>query len=845
MKKLLAMLLALAMVLSLAACGTTPAGDATTPAGDDNTAPAGPVIDVVEGDFTYRTYTTALGSCWNPHTWDTNGDSAVMAYIETPLVTMSIDDSLNGVYQWVYLAAESVTDVTADNQADLTKYAVTLPEGQAVEDTTSGFVFEIKLNPDMKWENGEPINADTYIYSMKALLDPAMRNYRANLYYAGESAVAGGNTYYNSGAPIYTAMVAPYGEGEEPDYSYDLAAGIEAGHVYINTTTTSMTLAAYSLGELVNSYGAPGADQLAAVSAEENPYGYALVTNDNLATVKELVGACLAPFGMDWASMSEEEQNQLLMETLWVNAGEVSEVADYDATVGCYKVDDYTIRYVTQTQIDINYFLTSCTSNWIVYEDLYEAGKDTTGALVTTDYGTSLETTMSYGPYKMESLQDAKQMVFVQNENWYNYQTTESGYLYAVTDYLVDGEQVQQYQTTKVVIDVMDDDAAKQAFLKGELSDWAPSADDLPTYATSEQMYKAPETYTMSFFFNTDVDALKAMDTSLGNTNSVVLSNINFRKAFSLAIDRDEFVGATAGYVPAYSMLNNLYYYDVYNDPTSSYRNSEPAMQAICNYYGVEYGEGTPYADLKAAYDSINGYNLTVAQELMKTACAELVEAGLYKEGDPIHIRIGWAKGAMTSSDNQQVALMQKYINQAVEGSGFGEITLEGVGNIPSRYDAVPAGEYAVGYGAWGGAAFYPFRNFQVYCDPDQYAINEAGCWDPKTTMLTLTVNGEEITKSWQEWSGCMVGSGDLANESFETKLQILANLEEEYLKFVYRIPLCSTSICSMLSYQCNYYTPDYNIMYGFGGLELLTYNYTDAEWADYCAEQGNQLNYE
>jgi oligopeptide transport system substrate-binding protein len=48
-----------------------------------------------------------------------------------------------------------------------------------------------------------------------------------------------------------------------------------------------------------------------------------------------------------------------------------------------------------------------------------------------------------------------------------------------------------------------------------------------------------------------------------------------------------------------------------------------------------------------------------------------------------------------------------------------------------------------------------------------------------------------------------------------------------------------------MLSYQCNYYTPDYNIMYGFGGLELLTYNYTDAEWAEYVAAQGNQLNYE
>lgn len=841
MKKLLAMLLAVVMVLSLAACAKTPAGNETTgaPAANDTTAaPAGPVIDVVEGDFTYRTYSTALGTCWNPHTWENNADNAIMGYIETPMVTMSIEDSLNGVYQWVYLAATSVEDVTAANQADLTKYAVNLPEGQTAETTDHGFVFEIKLNPDMKWEDGTPIHADTYIYSMKALLDPAMRNYRANLYYAGESAVAGGNAYYNSGSPIYTAMVAPYGDGEEPDYSYDLAKGIEDGHVYISTATESMTLAAYSLGALVNSYGAPGAEQLAAISAEENAYGYALVTAENLETVKALVGACLQPFGLEYS-------DELLMECLWVNAGEVAELADYDATVGCYKVDDYTIRYVTESQIDINYFLTSCTSNWLVYEDLYEGGKDTTGTLVTTDYATSVETTMSYGPYKIESLQDGKQIVYTRNENWYNYETTESGYLYAVTDYLVDGEQVQQYQATKVVVDVMDDDAAKQAFLKGELTDWTPSADDLVTYSASEQMYKAPETYTMSFFFNTNVDMLKEMDASKGNTNSVVLSNTNFRKAFSLAIDRDEFTGATAGYIPAYSMLNSLYFYDVYNDPTSSYRNSDEAMQALCNFYGVEYGEGTPYADLKAAHDSINGYNLTVAQELMKAAHDELVEAGLYTSGDPIHIRIGYAAGAMDSANTQQVTLMQKYINAAIEGSGFGAITLEGVGNIPDRYGDVPKGEYAIGYGAWGGAAFYPFRNFQVYCDPDQYDINEAACWDPTTTELTLTVNGTEMTKTWQEWSGCMVGSGDLANESFETKLQVLANLEENYMNFVYRIPLCSTTVSSMLSYQCNYYTEEYNIMYGFGGLELLTFNYTDAEWADFVAESGNQLNYE
>lgn len=76
-------------------------------------------------------------------------------------------------------------------------------------------------------------------------------------------------------------------------------------------------------------------------------------------------------------------------------------------------------------------------------------------------------------------------------------------------------------------------------------------------------------------------------------------------------------------------------------------------MQAICNLYGVAYGDGTPYATLQDAYKSINGYNLTEAKELMKTACDELVAAGLYTAGEDIVIRIGYKKGALDSSDNK------------------------------------------------------------------------------------------------------------------------------------------------------------------------------------------------
>ena len=50
---------------------------------------------------------------------------------------------------------------------------------------------------------------------MKQLLNPRMRNYRANLYYAGESAVAGGSAYYHAGAPIYNPMVVPYAKAKK------------------------------------------------------------------------------------------------------------------------------------------------------------------------------------------------------------------------------------------------------------------------------------------------------------------------------------------------------------------------------------------------------------------------------------------------------------------------------------------------------------------------------------------------------------------------------------------------------------------------------------------------------
>lgn len=824
MKKYIAVLLALLM------CGGVLTGCRSRGETGRNDAELSGAVP----SYTYNSAVNALGSSWNPHTWETNADNTILSYISTPFCAMSVLDSENGVYQWVYEMADSITDVTKEHKDDLIRYHVTLQEGRTADNTESGYVFEIKLNPDAKWQDGTPINADSYIYSMQQLLNPRMKNYRANLYVAGESALAGAESYYYAGSAVWLDTAGAYpidSLTKADDGSYTTAEGMP---IRIAVKSALSHLGGSSLEDYVNTYGEAyfGQDGYSSLAALCDSEGNVTLTDETLAYLTDCITA-----NAEWGETEADARHYLLY-------GMTYPEADYD-TVGCYKADDYTIRYVTQNYIDINYFLTSCTSTWLVYEPLYEAGKDSSGELVTTDYGTSAGTTMSCGPYRIASLQADRQIVFVQNENWFGWEKDENGSLVSYTNFEVDGERRQQYRTTRIVIDVMEESAMKQAFLKGEISEWSPSADELTAYASSEQLYKVDETYTMSFFFNTDIDALRTMDTSRGNTNSVVLSNKNFRKAFSRAVNRAEFVTATPGYKPTFALMNNLYFYDIYNDPSSSYRGSDEAKLAVTNLYGVEFGAGKAYATLNEAHDSVTGYNLTEARNLMKTACGELVADGLYTAGSDIVIRIGWSKAALQTSDNNQIALMNKYINAAAEGSGFGKITLEGVGSIEDRYGAVPAGEYAVGYGAWGGAAFYPFRNLQVYCDTDQYEINEAACWDPAAEMLTLTVNGEKVTMSWKEWSGALIGSGRFTEADNKTKLAVTAQLEQLYLEKYYRIPLCSTTTCSILSYKNSYYTKDYNIMYGFGGLRLMNYHYSDAEWSAFLAEQGGTLKYE
>ena len=773
--------------------------------------------------YTYRTWSTALGSKWDPFTWETSADSSMLGYVSDAFVGFAPLDTEKASWQWTYDLATKVTDVSNDHKDEFAKYHINADTSADL--TGKGYVYDIELRKGNKWETktvgdktygGTEIKADDYVESFKLLLDPARKNYRANLYYSGESAVAGGNQYYNNDQERVYASVA------YADPAAVAAAQAAGTPVYI---------------DVWDFWGAEGYTD---AEGKECPQWLDITDETVYGEAQEdAFSAALV-----WATYGTPYFSYFKFAKASDNWGYGKK---YEETVGMYKVNDYTIRYFLETPEDINYFLTHLTSTWLVNLDLFNdlSYDDETTGLKLSKYGTDFNTTISYGPYKMASYQEGKQVTYTQNENWYGWEKQFNGALLSYTQFEVNGKKQQQYQTTDIVIDVLTQESAKLAFERGELNDYTPTAAELPEYSLSKALYQVDETYTMSFFFDTNLEDLQAMDTAGTNTNGVVMSNYNFRKAFSLAIDRADWVTTTEAYKPAYSMLNSLYYYDIYNNPESQYRKTEQAMKAIVEFYGVEYGPGKTYATLEDAYKSITGYNLTQAQQLFKTACEELVAAGLYTAGQDVKIKVAYKKGALESSDQAQVAAMNKYLEAARQGSGFGKIELEAVGNLKDRYgDVGTRGIYAIGYGAWGGAAFYPFRNFQVYMDPDQYSIHEGRCWDPTTETLTLKVNGSDVTMTYQQWSESMVGNGPYANADFNTKLDILSALEKDFLGKYYRIPLAGSCISSLLGYQQHYFTKEYNIMYDFGGMRLMGYDYDDEAWAAYVAEQGGTLNY-
>ena len=145
--------------------------------------------------YTYNTYLDANPKTWNPHTWETNSDSYILAYTEMGLYDLGFNETKDGYEFLCEMASALPKDVTSE----LTREEKERYFGRATINLNSGIAWDIKLNEAATWQDGTKITATDYVESMKRLLDPRFVNHRADSWYKGNSVLANAEAYFKNG----------------------------------------------------------------------------------------------------------------------------------------------------------------------------------------------------------------------------------------------------------------------------------------------------------------------------------------------------------------------------------------------------------------------------------------------------------------------------------------------------------------------------------------------------------------------------------------------------------------------------------------------------------------------
>lgn len=786
MKKLICALLCIMMIVSLFGCNKQPQETNDT--------------------YTYRQAISSTPANFNPHDLSADGAFMVLGYTSMGFVGVGMDADKDFIR--TYEMADSIEDITA-SFAQKEKYGIA--------DGEKNRVWQIKLNQNAKWENGDIINADTYIYSMQQVLDAKMKNHRATEFTDGITAIYKAKDYMFNGqrAPVYLNM------GESQNTVTDgRAYDVNGQPLY------------YSLDEIVPVLGCTLTENYAAFPEkfQANGVDYFELLKNNTAT----------EYGFYVATEEMVEALKIIAgglgnSELWyvLTFAAVQYAAAWE-DVGFYKEDDYTLIYITEAPIEKTDLLGKFSTCFIVHPETYERCKTQKGDLITSSYGTSADTYLSCGPYKLVSIENDKQIVFTRNENWYGYG---------------DADYEGMYQTTDIRCDVIENHESQlEKFLMGQIDDIVLNAENMKTYKYSDYLLKADESMVFSICFNTNLEELIALEDRAGDgKNRRVGAYEEFREAFSYAINRKDFTeNGTAGSKPQYGILNGMYYYDILNDDNSIYRNTDIAKQVIVDHYGIEYGEGKTFATLEDAYKSVTGFDVEKARVLFQKVYDQMIADGNYTEGQQILLTcIASEQQSLNAEKKSQEALLNQYIAEATKGTGFeGKIEIQFT-NSPTMYNDFVNGNTEMILSVKYGADMSPYYQMSKYIDTGNFVVPESKAYNPRGEELTIEINGEAITNTVHRWSKSINTGGDYVNASVDVKLLIMSKLEAFLIDEYIDIPIYSRCQVSLHSKKVKQGSDVYNPFYEFGGIAYMTYNYTDAQWEAYIAEHPNGISYE
>jgi oligopeptide transport system substrate-binding protein len=784
-----------------------------------------PISLIPDLNATYRTYTSPASNL-NPYSETLATASDLFAWLTDSLYL--------GDYDWaaaraILVAEDPALDATLpavigfEEWYDADKSAADLPynrfprmaasEPQPLDD--EGIEWKITLRDDLEFQDGTPINAATFDYSWRQLLDPKLLNDRAsNLYDTAYLPLVGAEAYFKQAGNQSDTLGFPVYSVGETEYRRDNSYAQDAS----DNTGYDLYFAQSGLYEDYYAEDWGGTT------------GWILVDFDDKPFYKNAAGLVLAPAGstvyLDSEGNAIPNRNAVIDGVDTVAVGYVLQYPAYMDSLGNrapvgldgvptggvatpnepvawsevgFKVDpldplSFTITLTEgRTAWDVMGGLTSGITG-VVHEDSFEAGMNP-GRTQTT-YGTIDNPLVSYGPYNLTAWE------------------TDVLYFYALNpDHYAAGD----YRITKIRYDVIvDQSIAVSEFKEGRLDLVGAGGTYYNEFRYNKNMKLTPTSTFFRFAFN--IEGSEAYDLN------PILVYPEFRQAFYFAIDRNTFASEVrAPSLASHGFLGPLYLSTEYN--FVSYRGST-AGQAVLEDFSPES----------------SGFNPVTAKQLFDEAYAKAVLAGDIQDGEKVSVEYKF----YDVETNRQVAAWVKATVETIFNTGettpVFELTLAAVSS-DALDQAWDNGDFEMTFGGWQGLTFdAPSMLGQVYNSSLAYMLEKG--FDTASAVIEVALpNSKVAVTGWVDDYETEFADYIALTETFNAIETPTEQQEDDYEAAVLLLGDAVPSATQMTGYarrvaflenfEGDVLTTTYNMLFTYAYRELYNVNDINYEGKD------------
>ena len=883
-------------------------------------------------EYTFNTYISSNLTSLNNHQNLKEDDDYIASFTSMGLYSKTYNSDHTGYEYNLEYASEKPVEVSSSVLTDDEREMYY----ESVGNPSSKSIYDINLRKDVTFQNGRSIKADDYVESMKLLLDSKYNNDKASLF-TDSYPLVNAKTYNKQNRyqlVSYYDIYQKQGDFSPIDANYYLNIYKEnqlISNLFSSNTKASLYTLIYnstfdktstvslkgqriidaSLFFLANSffayYDTIRSDGKRRITDDMELQSYLnfysankefytknydewlkLVTIDNSELIANISESLLVD--MPYINMVEFDNHTLIVRKEANNstiAGDniepyslsslyddlnyfVKNISSEDITtpyklmlsvnykdttevsfnkVGIKKIDDYKIRFYFKNSISQDSVMSLLEYNFLVDYDLYNSLSKENDVRKVSEYQQgSADHYNSYGPYKVSEIL-ADKVILTKNEKFYN---------------------SSEYQAKKIIVNyISDDEKANEMFLKGEL-DYLNNNNTLYSFQKSSSLVYEPTTTIERLVLNSDYDSLISRE---GEYNKNILNNLNFRKAISLAIDRENYSTIDNKMtLPCTTIYTDKYISNKYTG--EEYRKSiygQTTTDTLTNDLLIN----SEHSDEKIT----QGYNHILALDYLYKAITEEFKSdkvSALKKGDTISLDCIIKNDSNSTISSNKAKAIEKNI-QAMFDSVNNKLLYNGIININEDIkfkmniiltsdfdDKIEKGDFDIALVKSAGNYKNPFSFMNLFASssyPNCYEYGFKGKQNEEKIAVDLDGDGkasDDEIKTYDEYLNMMnnelsdskyskISKSDAEYQEYlitlDKRLKILSSLEYNILARFETIPLTCEYDSFFISKKISTYSSTYNPELLYGDIAKIKFLMKDDEWNKYVEDNNHNLS--